>query len=206
MGNILKPGESIKIPVLIRAADNGAHGAITMRAATLIRSDGSTADLTPVDKILREQGNPVNPAVEAEVDGTPAYNAGGGTGGKNVHTITTAATHTFVSGDFVRRKVGATRGIYKVDTVTGTTLKVFAANNELDVADNDTLEKVLPEGWYRAEAPCSYANLNGLHGSVELEIDGVITRGNDPVLTVLINERKPVDVGPFVDDGAIKIA
>ena len=196
----LKSGESVKVAVSGKAPESGKHGAITLTKATLFRSDGTSVDKTPADAILREQGTAVNPAVEGTVQSAPSFSGGGGTGGMDIHSVAlnTGEGASFSAGDYVRSKTAGKGAIYQIDTISTDTLNLFSAENEMDVANGDTIEKVTPEKWYRTSVDVSFADLNGLQCELEYQVDGETssTRVLKPAISQAINERTREYVAP----------
>ena len=209
MTMILKTGQSFSVPVYAVVDDNGAHGALTIKKATLQPEGGSAASVLPADAILREEAHPVNPAKERTVSGAPAYGAGAGTGGKNIYTITVTVDPTgeIGAGDFIRSKTAGKGGVYKVDTITTTEIKVFANTGEMDVVDTDVVEKVTPEGVYKAVVEVTFADLAGAASELEIEVDGKTTaqRGNSPGLSAEVNDRKTESFLPWTDAARTKV-
>ena len=204
----VRQGEKVDAPVLVKGPDTGKHGALIWTEARLYRDEGTSLDKTPADAILREDGRAVSPAVEGAVQSGPTFSGGGGTGGADIYTVPlgTGEGASFSAGDYVRSKTAGKGGIYQIDTIATDTLSVFAGENEMDIANGDTVEKVTPEGWYKAEVEVTYANLNGKQCYLEYEIDGETstTRANKPALSAVANERKNEFVGPQQDPGDIK--
>lgn len=209
MGAIRKGGLGFLLP-LLAVGESGKHGAIVIKSVTLFRADGTSADKTPAEKILREEAHATNPAVEAAVSGAPVFGAGGGTGGADIYTLTVDDSTGFAAGDLVRSQADGRQGVYEIDTVPdGTHIKVFAATGEMDIQDTDTIETVLGEGIYRGtpgQAQVTYADLQAQQCELEIEFDALDAndRADKPAVSVGASPRVRQSFWPVVDPNSIE--
>lgn len=195
---MLQPGQTGTFRFLQELQESGCHGAVRISSLKLNRSDGTALDLTPADVILREEAKAVSSPVETTVSGAPSFGAGGGTGGKDIYTVSVASASGLAAGNFIRSKAAGKGGVYKIDSISGTDVKVFAGTAEMDIENGATIEKVTPEGWYAGQVNVSYANLNGLHCVAEVDIDVLTSadRANKPAALAADNARVKSEFGP----------
>lgn len=196
--------------LLIRVDVNetGKHGAVRIKRASLVRRDGTIANKTPGDVILREQAVAAQTPVTGVVGANPTFSSGGGTGGKDVYTVVLGSGEGagFGPGDFIRSQAANLGGVYQIDSINADTLKVLAASGEMDIANGATVEKVVPEGCYGAAIEVSAGELAGQNGTLEVVIQGQSSeRGNKPALIASFEERKLEAYWPENEANSIKV-
>lgn len=116
------------------------------------------------------------------VDGTPAFSSGGGPSGEDVYNVTVVSVGEVDVGDYVKARGKGSAKTFKVLYAVGTTLRLHAWNDSLDIDDGDVLDIVNPTGVYACVVPLSVDDFLDADTPVgELTLTAVaVTAGQGP--------------------------